>query len=76
MPNVIRFSQLKPRTVRAAVIVLIQHNLIRHFKSEEEGETLHFDEDECLTRLRFGQLVQLANQLHGEEASILLAEEL
>lgn len=63
----IRFSQLKSRTVRAALLVLIQHNLVQHFKSDDDGETVYFNTDECLMRLRFGQLVEIAQQLYGDK---------
>lgn len=70
MPNLIRFSQLKPRTVHAALIVMIQHNLLRHFKTDEDGETIIFALDECLMRLRFGEYVAIACELHGEKVWI------
>ena len=60
-----RYSQLKPRTVRAAILVLVQHNILWHATSEDEGEVFEVNIDECLTRLRFGRYVWLAEQRFG-----------
>ena len=62
---IIRFSGLKPRTVRAAILVLVQHNILWHAQSDE-GEVLEINTDECLTRLRFGRYVWQAEQLFGK----------
>lgn len=63
---IIRFSGLKPRTVRAAIIVLVQHNILWHSQSDDEGEVFDINIDECLTRLRFGRYVWQAEQLFGK----------
>ena len=63
---IIRFSGLKPRTVRAAILVLVQHNVLWHAQSDDEGEVLEINIDECLTRLRFGRYVWQAEQLFGK----------
>jgi len=61
----VRYSQLKPRTVRAAILVLVQHNVLWHATSEDEGEVFEVNIDECLTRLRFGRYVWFAEQRFG-----------
>ena len=60
-----RYSQLKARTVRAAILVLVQHNILWHATSEDAGEVFEVNSDECLTRLRFGRYVWLAEQHSG-----------
>lgn len=69
MPQLIRFSALKPRMLRAVVLALIQHNLVWHAELEEEGEVLEFNEEECLMRLRFGRFITLAGQMLGQAVS-------
>ncbi|KAF8522102.1 hypothetical protein BU17DRAFT_45192 [Hysterangium stoloniferum] len=69
MPQIVRFSALKPRTVRAIILSLVQHNLLWHAELEIEGEVLEFNEEECLMRLRFGRFITLAGQTMGEPAS-------
>ncbi|KAJ6618308.1 hypothetical protein B0H10DRAFT_1913677 [Mycena sp. CBHHK59/15] len=63
LPQVVRFTSLKPRTVRASVLVLVQHNVLWHAHSEDEGEVLEMNIEECLVRLRFGRFVWQAGQL-------------
>ncbi|KAF8503747.1 hypothetical protein F5888DRAFT_1897599 [Russula emetica] len=64
-PQLVRYSQLKHRTVRAAILVLVQHNILWHATSEDESEVFEVNIDECLTRLRFGRYVWLAEQRFG-----------
>ncbi|KAI6036870.1 hypothetical protein BKA83DRAFT_4168435 [Pisolithus microcarpus] len=54
-PQLLRYTRLKPRTVRAAVLVLVQYNLLWHAQTDEEGDVLEFNTTECLKRLRFGR---------------------
>ncbi|KAI9064257.1 hypothetical protein FKP32DRAFT_1626167 [Trametes sanguinea] len=68
-PQLVRFTKLKPRTVRAAILILVQHNLLWHAQSEEEGEAFEMNIDECLTRLRYGRYVWLAEQLYGKSGA-------
>ena len=56
---------------RAAVLILIQHNLAWHSQSVEDGEVFELNIDECLLRLRFGRFVWQAEQLYGLVVSIL-----
>ncbi|KAF9234765.1 RNA polymerase III subunit RPC82-domain-containing protein [Melanogaster broomeanus] len=65
LPQLIRFTGLKPRTVRASILVLIQHNILWHAQTESEGEMLEFNMVECLLRLRFGRYVWQAENLFG-----------
>ncbi|THH15597.1 hypothetical protein EW146_g4910 [Bondarzewia mesenterica] len=65
LPQLIRYSSLKPRTVRAAILVLVQHNILWHAQSDDEGEVFEVNIDECLVRLRFGRYVWQTEQLFG-----------
>lgn len=69
LPQIVRFSGLKPRTVRAAIIVLVQHNIVWHAQSESDGGVLEFNTDDCLMRLRYGRYVWQAEQLFGKAAA-------
>jgi DNA-directed RNA polymerase III subunit RPC3 len=60
-----RYTKMKPRSVRAAILVLVQHNILWHSNTEEEGEMLEFNTLDCLMRLRFGRFVWQAEQLFG-----------
>lgn len=64
--QIIRFSGLRPRTVRACVLVLVQHNVLWHAQTDIDGEVLEFNTDECLMRLRYGRYVWQAGQLFGK----------
>ena len=61
-----RLSELKFRTARATILVLIQHNILWHTKSDDELEMFEINVDECLMRLRFGRFVWLAEQIFGQ----------
>lgn len=65
LTQIVQFTSLKPRTVRAAVIVLFQQNLLWRSSADEEKEVLEFNADECLTRLRFGKYVWWAETRCG-----------
>ncbi|EMD38586.1 hypothetical protein CERSUDRAFT_153553 [Gelatoporia subvermispora B] len=69
LPHIVRFSGLKPRTVRAAVLVLVQHNLLWHSHVDGEGEMLEVNVEECLMRLRYGRYVAQAEELFGKAGS-------
>jgi len=66
--QLIRFSSLKPSTVRASVLVLVQHNLLWHTQTED-GAVVELIVEECLLRLRFGRFVWLTDQLFGKAAT-------
>jgi len=51
--------------------VLVQHNILWHATSEDEGEVFEVNIDECLTRLRFGRYVWLAEQRFGMPVCII-----
>lgn len=65
--QLIKFSQLKSRTARASILILIQHNLVWHAQPDDGvvGEALEFNVDECLLRMRFGRFVWQAEDLFG-----------
>ncbi|KAG1774272.1 hypothetical protein EV702DRAFT_1241529 [Suillus placidus] len=65
LSQLIRYTMMKPRTVRAAIVVLVQQNILWHSNTEEEGDMLEFNTLECLMRLRFGRFVWQAEQLFG-----------
>ncbi|KAJ7470343.1 RNA polymerase III subunit RPC82-domain-containing protein [Mycena latifolia] len=66
LPQIVRFTSLRPRTIRASILVLVQHNVLWHAHSEDEGEVLEVNIEECLLRLRFGRFVWQAAQLFGD----------
>ncbi|KAI6110056.1 RNA polymerase III subunit RPC82-domain-containing protein [Pisolithus sp. B1] len=68
-PQLLRYTRLKPRTVRAAVLVLVQHNLLWHAQTDEEGDVLEFNTTECLKRLRFGRYVWVVENMFGNVAA-------
>lgn len=63
-PSLVRYTQLKPRTVRASILVLIQHGCVWHAGGDEEG--FEFNADECLGRGMFGYYTHQAKVLFGE----------
>lgn len=65
LQQLVRYSTLKSRTVRAAILVLVQHNILWHAQSDDEGEVFEVNIEECLMRLRFGRYVWQAEQLFG-----------
>ncbi|KAF9072978.1 RNA polymerase III subunit RPC82 helix-turn-helix domain-containing protein [Rhodocollybia butyracea] len=68
VPQLVRFTSLKPRIVRNILLILIQQNIVWHAKSETDGsgdEILELNADECLMRLRFGTFVYQAEELFG-----------
>ncbi|KAL0569635.1 RNA polymerase III subunit C82 [Marasmius crinis-equi] len=67
-PTLVRFSQLKPRTVRTSILVLVQHNCLWH-ATEDTDEVLEFNIEECLSRLSFGFYAYQAQTLFGDAAS-------
>ncbi|KAI5124314.1 hypothetical protein M0805_008922 [Coniferiporia weirii] len=73
LPQLARYSALKPRTVRAATLILIQHNLAWHALSDDDGEVIELNTDECLLRLRFGRFVWQAEQLFGSAAAKIVS---
>ncbi|KIM57099.1 hypothetical protein SCLCIDRAFT_1219780 [Scleroderma citrinum Foug A] len=67
--QIVRYTRIKPRTVRTAILVLVQQNILWHAQTEDEGEVLEFNTMECLMRLRFGRYIWLAEHLFGTTAS-------
>ncbi|KAJ7074322.1 RNA polymerase III subunit RPC82-domain-containing protein [Mycena amicta] len=66
LTRVVRFTLIKTRTVRACIIVLVQHNVLWHAHSADEGEVFEINIEECLLRLRFGRFVWQTAQLFGD----------
>ena len=48
------------------MLILIQHNILRHARVEDE-DVVEFDSEECLLRVRFGRSVRQAGELYGVE---------
>ena len=63
--QVVRYTSLKPRIVRAAILILVQHNLAWHAQTDD-GEVAEFNVEECLLRLRYGHFVWQAEQILGK----------
>ncbi|KAJ7632237.1 RNA polymerase III subunit RPC82-domain-containing protein [Roridomyces roridus] len=68
LSRIVHLTSLKPRTVSASILVLVQHNVLWHAKSGE-GEVFEVNIEECLVRLRFGRFVWQAGQLFGDEGA-------
>ncbi|KAI0797830.1 RNA polymerase III subunit RPC82-domain-containing protein [Abortiporus biennis] len=69
LSQIIRYTKLKARTVRACILVLVQHNVLWHAESELDGEVLEVNVEECLLRMRYGRYVWQAEQLFGKAAA-------
>jgi len=59
--------------VRESILVLVQHNILWHAKSDDGTAFFEVNVDECFMRLRFGKVVFLARQLFGQAVSFCLA---
>lgn len=66
LAQLVRLSGYKARTVLSSVLILIQHNILWHARTDEDGEVLEVNVDECLMRLRFGMFVYQAEELFGK----------
>ncbi|EJD53249.1 hypothetical protein AURDEDRAFT_180799 [Auricularia subglabra TFB-10046 SS5] len=73
MPQLARELGLKSQTVRAAVLVLVQHNILWHAETDDRTEVMEINIDECIARLRFGHYMSLAREIFGQEASEIVA---
>ncbi|KAG5645878.1 hypothetical protein DXG03_005025 [Asterophora parasitica] len=69
LPQLVRITGHKPRTALASILVLVQHNLLWHARTDEDGEVLEVNVEECLLRLRFGRVVWQTEELFGKAAS-------
>lgn len=59
LPLIARYTELKLKQVRAALLVLIQHNCMWHCQSDNE-EFYETNPDEILARVRFGRYIRYA----------------
>ena len=64
------FTKLKPRIIRGAIIVLVQHNLLWHSNSDGD-EIFELRVEDCFMRLRFGKYVEIAKDFLGDEVGVL-----
>ncbi|KAH8829625.1 hypothetical protein DL96DRAFT_1598899 [Flagelloscypha sp. PMI_526] len=70
LSQIISQTKLRPQTARAAILVLIQHDVLWYAKTDDSSpEVLEFNIEGCLMRLRFGKFVFLSEQLLGKPAS-------
>lgn len=53
--------------------MLIQHNVLWHAQTEDEGEVLEVNVEECLMRLRFGKFIWLTTQIFGKAVWLILS---
>ncbi|TFK67900.1 hypothetical protein BDN72DRAFT_842495 [Pluteus cervinus] len=73
LSQLVRYTSLRPRVIRASLLGLIQHNLIWHSQGEHEDEEIvELNVEECLLRLRFGHFVWLAEKLLGPQAAEII----
>ena len=73
LAHLVRFTGLRPRTVRACILVLVQQNVLWH-ASEEDVEVFEVNTDECLARCRFGTYVCLMEELYGQEVGVAVVK--
>ncbi|KAF8734231.1 RNA polymerase III subunit RPC82, partial [Rhizoctonia solani] len=73
LPTLIRFTGLKPSLVRAAVIALIQHNLVWHAEDAIEGEVVEIDWEECIARQRFGKILAITKEKFGVPGQAIIS---
>ncbi|KAK7440228.1 RNA polymerase III subunit C82 [Stygiomarasmius scandens] len=72
-PQLLRYTKLRPRTLRSCILVLVQHNVLWHTTNPDDGsEVVEFNVDECLVRLRFGTFVYLAEAVFGNAAGEII----
>jgi DNA-directed RNA polymerase III subunit RPC3 len=67
--DLVFFTKLKPRIIRGAVLVLVQHNLLWHSISDGD-EVFELVTEDCFMRLRFGKYVQIVQDLLGDEVGV------
>ncbi|TFK25069.1 hypothetical protein FA15DRAFT_668942 [Coprinopsis marcescibilis] len=65
LPQIVRYSGLKPRTIRACILILIQHNIVWHVQRDGDPEMYEINVEECLLRLRYGRYIYYAESLFG-----------
>jgi RNA polymerase III subunit RPC82 helix-turn-helix domain len=65
LPQLVRVTGLKSRLVRASILVLVQHNLLWHAQTEDDGEIFEINVEECLMRTRLGRFVSKVEELFG-----------
>ncbi|OCF75996.1 DNA-directed RNA polymerase III subunit RPC3 [Kwoniella mangroviensis CBS 8886] len=72
LSTISRLSALPKPTTSAALIILIQHDLVQtngaSYKDTGEEEQYEFDTLACLLRLRWGRILAITHQSHDEVA--------
>jgi len=59
--------KMKPQTLRAAVLVLVQHNVLWHAEAADGTEVLEINTEECIARLYFGSYIHSAKEAFSSE---------
>ncbi|WWC63066.1 uncharacterized protein I303_105665 [Kwoniella dejecticola CBS 10117] len=72
LSTISRLSALPKPTTSAALIVLIQHDLVQtngaSYKNTGDDEQYEFDTSTCLLRLRWGRILAITHQTYDEVA--------
>ncbi|TIC04127.1 hypothetical protein E3Q17_00594 [Wallemia mellicola] len=59
LPLISRYAEIKAKQVRAALLILIQHNCMWHCQTDND-EFFETNADEILARIRFGRYIRYA----------------
>ncbi|KAI8577106.1 hypothetical protein K450DRAFT_253690 [Umbelopsis ramanniana AG] len=74
LSGIVQFTQMPVRTVREALVVMIQHNICFYAEAREGLRQVCFysiGQDEILLRLRIGRIIYWAGEWFGKEASTI-----
>ncbi|CAO3661965.1 unnamed protein product [Umbelopsis ramanniana] len=74
LSGIVQFTQLPIRTVREALVVMIQHNICFYAEAREGLRQVCYysiGQDEILLRLRIGRIIYWAGEWFGKEASTI-----
>ncbi|KAI9285252.1 RNA polymerase III subunit RPC82 helix-turn-helix domain-containing protein [Umbelopsis sp. AD052] len=74
LSGIVQFTQMPVRTVREALVVMIQHNICFYAEAREGLRQVCFysiGQDEILLRLRIGRIIYWSGEWFGKEASTI-----
>ena len=68
LPLICSYAELKPKQVRSALLIMIQHNIMWHCSSPDNSE-IYFEcnSDEILSRIRFGRYIRFCIESFKDE---------
>lgn len=72
LSGIVHFTGLPVRTVREALVVMIQHNVCFYAEAREGSRQVSYysiGQDEILMRLRIGRIIYWAGEWFGKEVS-------